>query len=210
MPVIKKKTVIKKGSSFVYDPATFAKYKRPNFITVDSAEEMYKLFKDAKLLVMDTEDKPQTKWSDRDVPAGHIRRWIGTGKTASPVDTPFCISIGDGQTFATLYDDKEGCPEINKLKNILENPAIEKIFHNAKFDMHMLRNVGIQLKGKVHDTMLIAKLVNENRKSFTLMSLAEEYKGIVDFEYMVDLYKKTYKCVDYSKIPRELMTQYAK
>ena len=73
----------------------------------------------------------------------------------------------------------------------------------------MLRNVGIQLKGKVHDTMLVAKLANENRPSFTLLSLAENIGGVVDFEYMVDLYKKTYKVKDYSKIPRDLMTQYA-
>lgn len=74
----------------------------------------------------------------------------------------------------------------------------------------MLRNVNIQLKGKVHDTMLVAKLANENRSSFTLLSLAENLGGVVDFEYMVDLYKKTYKVKDYSKIPRDLMTQYAK
>lgn len=132
MPVIKKKTVIKKGSSFVYDPNTFSQYIRPNFIEVDTPEEMYELFKDSELLVMDTEDKPITSWTDRDVPVGHIRRWIGKGKTATPVDVPFCISIGNGKVFATMYDDAPGCPKINKLKSLLSDRKYTKIFHNAK------------------------------------------------------------------------------
>lgn len=207
---IKPKMVIKKGSSFVYDPATFAQYVRPHFIEVKSAAEIIELFGDAKMLVMDTECRPLMQDS-RTLDKSHVRRWIGTGAKASPVDIPFCISIGDGVTFATLYDyDFEAkCPELQKLKDFLSNKELETIWHNAKFDQHMLANIGLTLGGKVHDTVLLTKLVNENRPAFTLRSVSQPYNGIEDFEFMVDLYKKMHKITDYSKIPRELITQYA-
>lgn len=209
--VIKPKLVIQSGSSYVYNEDNFCEYKRDNFIEVKTAEELMELFKDDKLLAMDTECKPFTGVSDRDIAPPHIRRWIGKGKQAVPVDIPFCISVGNGKVFATLYDlDHENkCPELQKLKPWLESGNIETIWHNAKFDQHMLANIGIHLKGRVHDTVLLTKLVNENRPAFTLRSVSKPYGGIEDFEFMVDLYKKTYKIQDYSKITRELMTQYA-
>jgi DNA polymerase-1 len=74
----------------------------------------------------------------------------------------------------------------------------------------MLFNVGIKMYGKIHDTVVLAKLVDENRFSFALKDIAEKSKaGIVKFEYMVDGYKKLHKIADYRHIPRDLMTEYA-
>ncbi len=40
------------------------------------------------------------------------------------------------------------------LKGVLEDPGIRKVGQNMKFDMHMLANYGIRLRGKLFDTML--------------------------------------------------------
>lgn len=212
----KKKPVIKKGTNFSYNPATFLQeHKMENSYAADKAEDVYKLiqpfdFMGRKFLVLDTEDYPLAV-KNHSMPRNVVRRWIGTGKKASPVDVPFCMSFCDGKNMVTLYDSLEnGYAEIRKMATWLEDESIEKIYHNAKFDMHMLFNVGIKMKGKIHDTVVLAKLVNENRLSFTLKDIAERMKdGIVKFEYMVDAYKKMHKISDYRNIPKELLTEYA-
>jgi DNA polymerase-1 len=212
----KRRTVIKKGTNFSYNPATFMQeHKMENSYGTDKAEDVFKLIKPfdfmgRKFLVIDTEDHP-TKIKNHDLPKNVVRRWVGKGKTAHPVDLPFCISFCDGINMVTLYDSLEnGYAELRKMAVWLEDRTIEKIFHNAKFDMHMLANIGMKIKGKIHDTVVLAKLVNENRLSFALMNIAEKAKrGVVKFEYMVDAYKKMHKISDYRMIPRELLTEYA-
>lgn len=218
MPVIqpKRRPKIQKGTNFSYNPATFiAEHKMANSYATDKAADVYKLIKPfdfmgRKFLVLDTEDYPLPV-KNHSMPYNVVRRWIGSGKSASPVDVPFCISFCDGTNMVTLYDTLEnGYAEIRKMATWLEDETIEKIYHNAKFDMHMLFNVGIIMKGKIHDTVVLAKLVDENRLSFALKDIAERSKsGIVKFEYMVDAYKKMHKISDYRMIPRELLTEYA-
>lgn len=75
--------------------------------------------------------------------------------------------------------------------------------------MHMFANAGLRIVGRLHDTVVLSKLANENRKSFQLKDLAARIPGgIVKFEFMVDSYKTLNKVTDYRQIPRELLTQY--
>lgn len=212
----KKRPVIQKGTNYSYNPATFiAEHKMENSFETDKAEDVFKLIKPyefagRKFLFVDTEDHPLPS-KNQELPHNVVRRWVGKGKKASPVDIPFCFSICDGVNMITLYDSLEnGYKEIRKLSYYLEDPEIELVFHNTKFDMHMLANIGMKIKGKLHDTVVLAKIANENRMSFTLRDLAAKLPGgIVKFEYMVDAYKKAAKVTDYRKIPRQLMTEYA-
>ena len=50
---------------------------------------------------------------------------------------------------------------LNVVKKILENPNNRKVFHNAKFDLKFLHNVGIY-PTNVYDTKLMAHLWNED------------------------------------------------
>jgi ribonuclease D len=57
------------------------------------------------------------------------------------------------------WDDSD---QVLKLvKSILENPKNRKVFHNAKFDLKFLHNVGIY-PTNVYDTKLMAHLWNED------------------------------------------------
>lgn len=212
----KRKSVIKKGTNFSYNSTTFLKeHKMTNSYETDKAQDVFDLIKPfeidgRKFLVLDTEDHPLSI-KNHDMPYNVVRRWVGKGKNQSPVDLPFCMSFCDGVNMITLYDSLEnGYKELRKMALWLEDVTIEKIFHNTKFDMHMLANIGMKMKGKLHDTVVMAKLANENRLSFMLKSLAEALPGgVVKFEYMVDSYKKDFKITDYRDIPRVLMTEYA-
>jgi len=212
----KKQFVIQKGSGYTYDPATFAKeHKQPNFFEVATAEEMLARVKPfeflgRKFIVFDTETSAHFK-SSQQLPPTVVRRWVGSGKTATPQDFPFCISICDGKNSYTLYDDaKNNFNEFKKLAPLFEDPTIEKIAHNTKFDMHMKANIGCKIVGKLHDTVVLTKLTDENRTSYKLRDLAAHYEGgITKYEYMVDTYKQMNKVSDYRMIPRELLTEYA-
>lgn len=212
----KRKPVIQKGNGYSYNPETFAKeHKRANFFVVDTPEELLQRVKPFEFLgrrfiTFDTETSAHFR-SSQDVPDNVVRRWVGTGKSATPQDYPFCISICDGKNSYTMYDSIEnGFEKLKGLAPLLEDPTVEKIAHNTKFDMCMLTNAGVKLVGKLHDTVVLTKITDENRRSYQLRDLAAHYDGgITVFEYMVDNYKQMNKVQDYSMIPRELLSEYA-
>lgn len=57
-----------------------------------------------------------------------------------------------------------------------------KIFHNAQYDVGWLNYLGVQLNGRIFDTMLAAPLLNENRFSYQLDSLGKIYCGEGKYE----------------------------
>ena len=67
------------------------------------------------------------------------------------------------------------------LKKVFESPA-DKIMHNAQYDAGWARRMGFTINGKIIDTMVIASLLDENRFSYTLNSLAFDYLGKVKSE----------------------------
>jgi DNA polymerase I-like protein with 3'-5' exonuclease and polymerase domains len=66
---------------------------------------------------------------------------------------------------------------VDYIKEVCEDESIQKVFHNAQYDIGWLSTLGIEVKGYIHDTMIAAALLNENRYSFTLNSMVAEYLG---------------------------------
>lgn len=64
--------------------------------------------------------------------------------------------------------------EFSGLKELMEDENVEKVFHNAKFDIRMLGFQGIKVKGKIHDTMTSAHLLNMRQK-LSLEELCAKY-----------------------------------
>lgn len=210
----KKMPVLQKGEGYTYNPETFIKeHKVAQFHECTAEEVLLKcepfVFQGRRFISFDTEAHPFYK-SSQDVPASVVRRWIGKGKTAAPIDFPFSIQICDANAAYTVYDSVEnGFKEFKKLLPIFMNASIEKIAHNVKFDMHMFANAGLKIVGKLHDTVVAAKIADENRKSFQLRDLAAHIeKGITKFEFMVDSFKQLNKITDYRQIARPLLNEY--
>ena len=63
---------------------------------------------------------------------------------------------------------------IDWMKEVCATDAV-KIFHNAMYDVCWLRSYGIKINGYIIDTMVMASLIDENRLSYTLNSIAYEY-----------------------------------
>ena len=53
--------------------------------------------------------------------------------------------------------------------------SVNYIFHNAFYDVGWLTTMGIDIKGKIIDTLIAAPLVDENRFRFDLNSLSKDY-----------------------------------
>ena len=52
-----------------------------------------------------------------------------------------------------------------------------KIFHNAQYDVGWLNAYGITIEGEIVDTMIAGALIDENRYTYRLNSLAKDYLG---------------------------------
>ena len=63
-----------------------------------------------------------------------------------------------------------------QLKKILDLPC-DKIFHNAIYDVGWLSAMGLEVKGRICDTMIAAPLIDENKRNYSLKEIAQEYTG---------------------------------
>ncbi len=88
------------------------------------------------------------------------------------------VAAGDSSWYFPIKHDAGNLPRssvMSWLKKMLATPKIEKVMHNAMYDLGWLRAEGIEVQGKVIDTMIAAPLLNENRRWYNLDSLARDY-----------------------------------
>jgi len=91
------------------------------------------------------------------------------------------LSSGDFTAYYPIAHEGGGNMDsdvvIKYIKEICGDESIQKVFHNAQYDIGWLSVLNIEVKGYIHDTMIAAALLNENRYSFTLNSMVAEYLG---------------------------------
>jgi DNA polymerase I-like protein with 3'-5' exonuclease and polymerase domains len=66
---------------------------------------------------------------------------------------------------------------VKYIKSICEDGSIEKVFHNSQYDIGWLGTLGIEVKGKIHDTLVAMALIDENRFSYGLDSCVKDKLG---------------------------------
>lgn len=98
---------------------------------------------------------------------------------------------------------------------IFKNVKQRHIYQNAKYDLHVLRTVGIEDLGWVEDTQIMAKLIDEN-DSASLDALSKKYLplGVQKLSGPVEEWFAEHGMADhdkrrYDQLPRELLEQYA-
>jgi len=98
------------------------------------------------------------------------------------------------------------------LQDIFKKEDTTFIFHNAMYDVCWLRSFGIEIKRKIVDTMIAASLINENRLSYRLDSLAKEYCKLGKDEKVLAAAAKEYGLdpkADMWRMPAMFVGQYA-
>lgn len=132
---------------------------------------------------------------------------------AKIVGVSFSVEAGRAAYIPLTHDYFDAPAQLNltetltKLKPILESETIQKIGQNIKYDMHVLANHGIALRGIAHDTML-QSYVFESHKSHGMDSLSERHLGItpISFETVAG---KGAKAVTFNQVTVETAAEYA-
>ncbi|MBR7129966.1 MAG: DNA polymerase I [Tidjanibacter sp.] len=125
----------------------------PLYQTIDTVEHSYTLVDTPELLSQVVEKLSavsllsfDTETSGLDYHTDHV---VGIGLAATPHEAFYVPMSPDNRTevFATL-------------RPLLENEAIEKVGQNVKFDLLMLRREGVEVRGKLWDTMIMHYLID--------------------------------------------------
>jgi DNA polymerase-1 len=93
----------------------------------------------------------------------------------------YSVAWNEGESYYIPVRAPEGEPRLDPeqtleaLRPILENPAIEKIGQNLKYDMIVLRSAGVEMCGVSFDTMVASYLLDAGQRNHNLDELAERY-----------------------------------
>lgn len=97
---------------------------------------------------------------------------------------------------------------IEKLRPFFEAEHIEKIGQNLKYDLKVLQNYNVEVKGKLFDTMLAHYLINPDMRH-NMDVLAETYLNYTPIPITELLGKKGKNQLSMRQVPLEKQTEYA-
>ncbi len=173
-------------------------HEKYNFITITSQkalDDLCKLINEKKLYAYDTECN---SLDPLQAPLVGISICLEEG-------TSYYIPCGHTDISATVQLSQKTI--IDTFKPLFENEKIGKIAHHAKFDQHVLSQVGIEVKGLIFDTMIAASLIKEEWQKSSLKELSAHYLQEPMITYEEAVTAKKYKF--FSQVPLKEATEYA-
>lgn len=117
--------------------------------------------------------------------------------------------------YVPMAHDYPGAPDqlgrdevLERLQPLLEDPHRPKLGQNLKYDMSVLANHGITLRGIAHDTMLQSYVLDSTATRHDMDSLALKYLGrkTISFEEVAG---KGAKQLSFNQVPIEPAAEYA-
>ncbi len=133
---------------------------------------------------------------------------------AEIVGVSFAVAPNEA-AYLPLAHDYMGAPEqldrqwaLAELKPLLEDESALKVGQNLKYDAHVLKNHGIQLRGIAQDTMLESYVLNSTSSRHDMDTLALKHLGhtCIGFE---DIAGKGAKQLTFNQIELEKAAPYA-
>ena len=94
------------------------------------------------------------------------------------------------------------------LKPILEDPQYRKVGHNIKYDLMVMQQAGVELRGIEMDTMIAAFLLDASRMQYGIDSLARDLLGFKKIA-TEELIGRGRNQVAMDKLPLEQVARYA-
>jgi len=127
---------------------------------------------------------------------------------AELVGIAFSWIPGQGYYLALPEAREEAQQIITLFKPFFEHPSIEKIGHNLKYDLKVLRNYGIEVKAPLFDTLIAHYLINPDMRH-NMDVLAETYLNYSPQPISELIGKKGKTQGSMREVPLEEQTQYA-
>lgn len=142
------------------------------------------------------------KWVAIDTETTGLNPWTGARVFALAIVFP-------DETHIMRRDGFQNDPDVRR---IISDPTIDKVFHNAKFDVRMLGFSGLEVRGKVWDTMILCHLLDGRDRALKLEKAAKKYlpeqfrKLVEEVETWFINHGVTQKQdQDYSRLPHEIL-----
>lgn len=133
---------------------------------------------------------------------------------AAIVGVSFALAPGKAAYIPLAHDYVDAPSQLNReivlarLQPLLENPAIKKVGHHIKYDLEVLANHGIQLRGIAYDTLLEAYILDSNSPHHDMDSLALKYLGWRTIHF-ADVAGKGAKQITFNLVPVSAAATYA-
>jgi DNA polymerase I len=132
---------------------------------------------------------------------------------AKLVGLSFADEPGTGYYIPLAHEDLTAAPQLPEqtvlaaLKDWFTNPQAPKVAQNAKYDLHVLMNHAIEVKGLVADTMLESYIL-EAHKTHGMDALALRWLNHDTIKYE-DVAGKGASQIGFAQVPVDRATQYA-
>jgi len=97
---------------------------------------------------------------------------------------------------------------LNHLRPVLENPNIQKVGQNIKYDWIVLERHGVKLAGVAFDTMLASYLLNPSKRAHNLDQIALDFLNHKTITYE-EVAGKGKKAVSFDQVPLAKAVPYA-
>ena len=134
-------------------------------------------------------------------------------QAAQLVGMSLCVDPGRA-AYLPLAHRYAGVPQqlpldatLARLKPWLEDPSRPKLGQNLKYDMHVLANYGIRLRGVQHDTLL-QSYVLESHKPHDMDSMAQRHLGLNTITYE-EVAGKGASQIGFDQVSIERATEYS-
>ncbi|CAO3460744.1 DNA polymerase I (EC 2.7.7.7) [Azospirillum argentinense] len=134
-----------------------------------------------KVLAVDTETTG-LRWQDASTRVITVQLTPRPGFSfVVPVDMAYRREQMPKSTVGVTGDEEWDSEEardrvVEQLRALLENPAIKKVGQNFKFDHHQIRaSLGIEVRGWLHDALLLTFFVDENMKTKNLDDITKRW-----------------------------------
>ncbi|MEE8379337.1 MAG: DNA polymerase I [Gammaproteobacteria bacterium] len=133
---------------------------------------------------------------------------------AQIVGVSFAVKAGEAAYVPLMHKDEEGGKQLDrdfvldKLRPLLEDPKQAKVGQNLKYDMSVLANHGIKLRGIEFDTMLESYVLDSTATRHDMDSLALKYLTHKTISYE-DVAGKGAKQVTFDQVPIAIAGPYA-
>ena len=85
-------------------------------------------------------------------------------KSARLVGIAFSFAAHTGYYVAVPQDEREAAAILEEFRPLFENEKIEKVGHNLKFDVSVLKWHGLAVRGKLFDTMIAHSLIEPDMR----------------------------------------------
>ena len=123
------------------------------------------------------------------------------------IGIPFSYEIGKGYYVSFPENQEETKTILEEFRPFFESEGIEKIGHNLKYDIKVLSNYQMPVKGKLFDTMIAHYLINPDMRH-NMDVLAETYLNYSPQSITELIGKKGKNQLNFKDVPLDKATEY--